>query len=334
MQAEQTASPVRHGRSDRVQNALAGNFLEPAFHPAAVEITQGLLQPEAAIAPKYFYDTAGSALFEEITRLPEYYPTRTEQGIMAAYGADIAKAVGTGTIVIELGAGICEKAGALCQLIRPARFVAVDIATEFLYEAVAQLRSALPAVDVRAVTADLTSDFAMPSDLPRQRRLVFYPGSSIGNFNPMQALDLLSRMRGMMEDDGALLIGVDLLKDEAVLNAAYNDAAGVTAAFNLNMLKHINRLIGSDFKLSQWRHRAFFNAVDSRIEMHLEATVDSVVRWPGGERRFARGERIHTENSYKYRAQDFVLLLARAGLPRTQVWSDDRNWFALFLARP
>jgi dimethylhistidine N-methyltransferase len=273
-------------------------------------------------------------LFEKITRTPEYYPTRTEQGIMDVYGGDIAKAVGVGTTVIELGAGSCEKARGLCETIQPTHFVAVDISAEFLHEAVAQLRSTLPTVDVRAVAADLTVDFAMPSDLPLQRRLVFYPGSSIGNFDPAQALDLLTRMRGMIADDGALLIGVDLLKDVAVLDAAYNDAAGVTAAFNLNVLSHINRLIGSDFDLSQWRHHAFFNAAESRIEMHLEATVDHVVRWRGAERRFAKGERIHTENSYKYRVEDFAQLLKLAGFSRSQAWSDDRNWFALFLARP
>jgi dimethylhistidine N-methyltransferase len=334
MHAESIASTVGFGFHDNVLNRSVRKPLNPRIHPATEEIVQGLLRPRPEIAPKYFYDSVGSALFEEITCTPEYYPTRTEQGIMAAYGGDIAKAVGIGTTVIELGAGSCEKARGLCELIQPTHFVAVDISSEFLHEAAAQLRLALATVDVRAVAADLTADFAMPSDLPLQRRLVFYPGSSIGNFDPAQALDLLSRMRGMMEDDGALLIGVDLLKDVAVLDAAYNDAAGVTAAFNLNALSHINRLIGSDFDLTQWRHCAFFNAIESRIEMHLEATVDNVVRWPGGERCFVNGERIHTENSYKYRAEDFAQLLKLAGFPRSQVWSDSRNWFALFLARP
>ncbi len=298
------------------------------------EIVQGLLQATARIAPKYFYDAAGSALFEDITRLPEYYPTRTERQIMAAHGADIARRLGPGASVIELGAGSCEKARELCQLIAPSHFVAVDISSEFLHDAVAQLRVALPGVEVRALAADLTTDFTLPQDLPRQRRLVFYPGSSIGNFDPAQALQLLARMRGLIEDDGALLIGVDLTKEVAVLEAAYDDAAGVTAAFNLNVLRHINRLIDSDFDLSQWRHCAFFNATDSRIEMHLQACVETVVRWPGGERGFAKGERIHTENSYKYRMEDFVQLLNQAGFAQTEVWSDDRSWFALFLARP
>ena len=174
----------------------------------------------------------------------------------------------------------------------------------------------------------------MPPSLPKERRLVFYPGSSIGNFDPPHARALLSRMRDLLQDDGALLIGVDLVKSEAVLNAAYDDDEGVTAAFNLNVLDHVNRLIGSDFDTRQWQHRAFFNAEQSRVEMHLEATTDLLVRWHGGSRSFSRGERIHTENSYKYRAEGFVELLGRSGFTQTQVWTDEQAWFAVVLARP
>ncbi len=299
-----------------------------------LEIVKGLLQTPAAISPKYFYDAKGSALFEEITCLAEYYPTRIEQQIMATHAAAIAANVGTGCTVIELGAGNCEKAKSLCKLITPACFVAVDISAEFLREAVIGLRAACPAIDVRAVAADLGSEIGLPPDLPQRSRLVFYPGSSIGNFDSAQALALLSRTRRLLDDDGALLIGVDLLKDLAVLNPAYNDAAGVTAAFNLNALSHLNQLIGSDFDLQQWQHCAFFNNAESRIEMHLVAATDTLVRWPGGARSFARGERIHTENSYKYRIEDFVELLKRAGFCRAQVWTDERCWFAVILARP
>jgi dimethylhistidine N-methyltransferase len=304
------------------------------MHPEQTSLAQGLLHPNASIAPKYFYDAIGSALFEKITRVPEYYPTRTEAAIMATHGPAIAHAIGAGATVIELGAGNCEKARSLCELIAPRNFVAVDISSDFLHAAAAGLRTALPHVDVRVVAADLTAELNMPADLPREKRLVFYPGSSIGNFDPPQARVLLSRMRRMVEDDGALLIGVDLVKDGAVLHAAYNDEAGVTAAFNLNVLSHINQLIGSDFDLNQWRHCAFFNSAQSRIEMHLEAAVDTVVHWCDGQRHFARGERIHTENSYKYRVEDFVKLLDSAGFHRTQVWTDARDWFAVILARP
>jgi L-histidine Nalpha-methyltransferase len=299
-----------------------------------LEIAEGLMQTQPVISPKYFYDAKGSALFEEITRLAEYYPTRIEQEIMATHAAAIAANVGTGCTLIELGAGNCEKAKILCELIAPACFVAVDISEEFLHEAVNELQAALPAIDIRAVAADLSTEITLPADLPWQRRLVYYPGSSIGNFDPAQAQALLLRTRGLLGLDGALLIGVDLVKDLAVLDAAYNDAAGVTAAFNLNVLNHVNRLIGSDFDVQQWRHLAFFNVAESRIEMHLVAATDTMGRWSGGARSFARGERIHTENSYKYRVEDFVALLNRSGFPRTQVWTDERGWFAVILARP
>lgn len=299
-----------------------------------LEIIQGLMQVPATISPKYFYDAKGSALFEDITRLAEYYPTRTEQAIMVAHAPAIAHAIGTHCTVVELGAGNCQKARVLCEMIQPRAYVAVDISEAFLQQAVAGMRQAFPNLAIEAIAADLTADIVLPAGLPAQRRLVFYPGSSIGNFDPNQALALLSRMRGLLAGDGALLIGVDLVKDEAVLNAAYDDCEGVTAAFNLNVLDHINQRIGSDFDVRQWQHLAFFNAEQSRIEMHLQAAVDVVVRWPGGARSFAPGERIHTENSYKYRVDDFVDLLRRAGLPNARVWTDAQAWFAVVLARP
>ena len=298
------------------------------------EICAGLLQLPARIAPKYFYDVRGSALFEEITRLPEYYPTRTEAAVMQAHGADILQKVGAGGTVIEFGAGSCEKARGLCRLLRPQRFVAVDISAEFLHESVARLRGEFPGLEVLPLVADLGRVVELPAGLPRERRLLFYPGSSIGNFDPPQALELLTRFRGLMAAGGALLIGIDLVKEIAVLEAAYDDAAGVTAAFNLNVLDHVNRLIGSDFEPAGWRHVAFYNVAASRIEMHLEALAATRVSWPGGERRFAAGERIHTENSYKYRLAEFFALLARAGFSRSEAWTDPRDWFAAVLARP
>ena len=296
------------------------------------EIIAALCAARASISPKHFYDTEGSALFERITRLPEYYPTRTERSIMETHGREIGGRIAAGTTVIELGAGNCEKARALCGLIRPRCFVAVDISADFLHEAVAGLRSSFPVLDVRTVVADLNDEIVLPADVPTEQRLVFYPGSSIGNFDPEPALDLLGRIRRLAGDAGALLVGVDLIKDDAVLDAAYNDAEGVTAAFNLNALAHLNRLIGTDFKLGDWRHRAFFNRAQSRIEMHLEAAVDTPVSWPGGERYFRRGERIHTENSYKYDIEDFAGLLDRAGFKQTSWWTDPHRWFAVFLA--
>lgn len=292
------------------------------------------MQTPATISSKYFYDAKGSALFEDITRLQAYYPTRTEQAIMATYASEIACAVGANRTVIELGAGNCQKAKDLCGLIHPTRFVAVDISEAFLHEAVVGMRLAFPHMTIDAMVSDVTAELAMPTSLPAQRRLVFYPGSSIGNFDPPQAQALLSRVRSLLQDDGALLIGVDLIKDAAVLNAAYDDRAKVTAAFNLNVLCHVNRLIGSDFDVSQWQHLAFFNTKQSRVEMHLQAKADLLMRWRNGARSFAQGERIHTENSYKYRVEDFVSLLRSAGFSQAQVWTDAQTWFAVVLAHP
>ena len=298
------------------------------------DITRGLNQRPASISPKYFYDQHGSRLFEEITRLPEYYPTRTETALMHQHAADIARAVGVGRTLVELGAGNCQKARTLCRLVQPACFVGVDISADFLQAAVQGLRDDFPGLDARAVGGDMTQGVALPDDIPRTGRLVFYPGSSIGNFDPPHALSLLAHMRELIDDDGGLLIGIDLPKDVDVLEAAYDDAAGVTAAFNRNVLRHVNRLIGSNFDVEQWQHRAFFNQGASRIEMHLEAMADFDVQWPGGGRRFELGERIHTENSYKYPLRVFTDMLERAGFSQAQAWTDDRGWFAVVHARP
>lgn len=298
------------------------------------EIAHGLRQRPAHISPKYFYDPHGSRLFEQITHLPEYYLTRTEQALMQQHANDIARVLGPGRTLIELGAGNCAKARALCRVVRPACFVGVDISSEFLHESVQCLREEFPLLDARAIGGDMTQGVVLPPDVPRAGRLVFYPGSSIGNFDPPHALALLEHMRALIDDDGGLLIGIDLPKDRSLLEAAYDDAAGVTAAFNRNVLSHVNRLIGSDFDPDGWGHRAFFNTAASRIEMHLEALTFARVRWPGGTRDFERGERIHTENSYKYPLPAFTALLARAGFSRAQAWTDDRGWFAVVYARP
>ncbi len=317
----------------------------PADWSVSEEITAGLLQQPAAISPKYFYDQLGSELFESITRLPEYYPTRTEHAVMQQHAAAIAEAVGQGRTLIELGAGNCEKARTLCRTLAPACFVGVDISADFLQDAVARMREEFPGMDARAVGADMTRGVTLPSDIPRSGRLVFYPGSSIGNFDPPHALVLLEQMRALVDGEGegeagadgegGLLIGIDLPKEVDVLEAAYDDAAGVTAAFNLNILAHVNRLIGSNFDPTQWRHLAFFNTLQSRIEMHLQAMHPLQVRWPGGGvRDFAAGECIHTENSYKYTLPAFTDLLARAGFSRARAWTDPRGWFAVVHAQP
>jgi len=312
---------------------MGDTYVMSELAPKHGEILAALLAPKARISPKYFYDQRGSELFERITRLPEYYLTRTEAAIFAAHAKDIAAQLPPEATIIEPGAGNCEKAGKLCRLLRPQCFVAVDISAEFIADSARRLQYCFPEVTVHALVADLNDEIRLPAYVPTENRLVFYPGSSIGNFDREPALALLRRMRRLLREDGALLCGVDLVKDAAVLEAAYADPAGVTAEFNLNALNHLNRLVGSDFDLANWQHRAFFNREQSRIEMHLEAAEACAVRWPGGERRFALGERIHTENSYKYEPAGFAELLAEAGFRHSQWWTDPLRWFGVFLAR-
>ena len=297
------------------------------------ELASGLNAEHAAIAPKFLYDALGSKLFEAICELPEYYPTRTEAAITAQYGADIARAVGPGVTLIDLGAGNCAKAAALFPLLHPAQYVGIDISYDFLREALHPLQQRFPQIRMSALGLDFSDGFTLPGEVGPAKRLFFYPGSSIGNFTPGQAGAFLQRMRGQCDADGALLIGIDLVKDAAILDAAYDDELGVTAAFNLNILRHVNRLMDADFQVSQWRHRGFFNSSESRIEMHLEAREDVHVQWPGGARRFRAGERIHTENSYKYRRAGAVGLLEQAGFAAVKVWTDPNGWFALIYAR-
>ena len=291
-------------------------------------VHSGLLAPAARIAPRFFYDRLGSCLFEAITELPEYYPTRTEASIFAAHGAEMARCIGTGATLVDLGAGNCAKAARLFPLLEPRRYVAVDVSVEFLREALRQVQREHPAIEMTGLGLDFSERFDCPAGLLGERPVFFYPGSSIGNFAPAEALAFLRRLRAHASG-GGLLIGVDLVKPAEVLEPAYADALGVTAAFNLNVLRHLDRVIGSDFDAARWRHVAFYDAAAARIEMHLEARSEQLVRWPGGERRFAAGERIHTENSYKYTPDTFEALLREAGFAPARRWTDRQGWFAV-----
>jgi dimethylhistidine N-methyltransferase len=301
----------------------------------ATEAAAGLQATPASVSPKFFYDPLGSRLFDAITELDEYYPTRTEGAIFEAHAPAIAAAVlaltGERPVMVDLGAGNCAKAARLFPVLQPRRYVAVDISATFLQQALQGLQREHPALDLVGVGLDFSSRLQLPAPLVDGPALVFYPGSSIGNFAPDDALRLLREARALA-GGGGLLIGVDLVKPTALLEAAYDDALGVTAAFNLNLLRHLNRLLGADFDLRGWRHVALFNAPASRIEMHLEARAASTVRWPGGERHFAAGERVHTENSYKWTPEGFAALLRDAGFARVQRWSDQQGWFGVFLA--
>jgi dimethylhistidine N-methyltransferase len=298
------------------------------------ELEAGLRAPQACISPKFLYDALGSKLFEAICELPEYYPTRTEAAIFERHGGEIARAVGLGATLVDLGAGNCAKAASLFPLLHPAQYVPVDISAEFLRDAVERLRQRFPHIEMNALGMDFSGDgWQLPDTVRHERRLFFYPGSSIGNFTPDEALAFLRRVRAQCGPDGGILIGIDLAKDHAVLDAAYDDALGVTAAFNLNVLRHANRLLGADFDIRAWRHHGFYNAREGRAEMHLEARTSQQVSWHGGGRRFEAGECIHTENSYKYSPSAAVGLLEQAGFAAAGVWSDARGWFAVIHAR-
>lgn len=302
----------------------------------ADEAAAGLLRAPAQLAPKFFYDALGSRLFDAITELAEYYPTRTEAAVFAAHGPAIAeealRITGRAPVMVDLGAGNCAKAARLFAALRPSRYVAVDISADFLRQALEGLQREHPAMQLTGVGLDFSSRLQLGAEIVGDApALVFYPGSSIGNFAPDDALRLLGQARTLARG-GALLIGVDLVKPHALLEAAYDDDLGVTAAFNLNLLKHLNRLLGADFDVRQWQHVARFDAARSRIEMHLQARRDLAVAWRGGRREFAAGERIHTESSYKWTIDGFAALLQRAGFARLSHWTDAQGWFALFLA--
>ena len=297
----------------------------------------GLLAERASIPPKYFYDDLGSRLFAAICCLPEYALPRSEACIFAEHGSDIARATGPGRLIVDLGAGDCGKAAGLFPLLDPAGYVALDISADFLRDALERLKRRFPALPMTGVAIDFTRSLDLPESLlapATAPRLWFYPGSSIGNFNPDEARAFLARIARACTaaPGGALLIGVDLVKDKAALDAAYDDALGVTAAFNLNVLNVVNRLLPADFAVADWRHVAFFDAASSRIEMRLEARRDVTVRLDAQARRFAAGTHIHTEYSHKWTAAGFAALLNEAGFARLQQWQDADGGFALFLA--
>lgn len=302
----------------------------------AAEAAAGLSADVAQVLPKFLYDELGAKLFDAITALDEYYLTRTEAAILAAHApaivAEVCRRCGESPSLIDLGAGNCAKAARLIDLVAPRRYAALDIALEGLRAALPALQRAHPALAIAGVGIDFSARLRLPDDLVDGPALVFFPGSSIGNFGPEDALRLL-REAHAISAGGALLIGVDLVKPRALLEAAYDDALGVTAAFNLNVLRHLNRLLDADFELRDWRHVASWDERASRIEMHLEARRAVTVHWRGGERRFALGERIHTENAYKWEAGAFEALLHAAGWRAgVQCWSDAQSWFGVFLA--
>ena len=301
------------------------------------ELTADLLKPAASLSPKFFYDELGSKLFEAITLLDEYYPTRTEASIFEAHNAYIAGAIADCGIqnacLIDLGAGNCAKAAALIPYLKPSQYVPIDISVDFMRDAATQVQASFPALSIVGVGMDFSSALTLPDAVQSHDRVFFYPGSSLGNFSPPDALRFLQQIADAQQGNASgLLLGIDLVKDTALLQAAYDDAPGVTAAFNKNVLLNVNAQLGADFDLRQWRHVGLFNVQESRIEMHLEAIANTTVRWPGHERSFKIGERIHTENSYKYSIEGMTELLKQAGFRQVQHWTDAQGWFGVFWA--
>lgn len=295
----------------------------------------GLFATPARIAPKYFYDAMGCALYAAICQLDEYYPTRTERAIFAEHRLEIARAVGRGVQFVDLGAGDCCKALSWLPHVQPSRYLAVDFAEHEIRRALERMAPEFPEIEMVGVVADFAHAFDLEADLTGAPALFFYPGSSIGNFAPEAARGFLAGVaRHCASRPGSgLLIGVDTKKGRARLEAAYDDALGVTAAFNRNVLSHVNRLLDADFEPRGFAHVALYDEGEGRIEMHLEAIADCRVRIAGRAREFRRGERIHTEDSYKYAPAEFEALLGRAGFGAVHRWQDAAGDFAVFLAR-
>ena len=314
------------------------------FHDLAPEeesfrecVLEGLSRRDKGIPCRFLYDERGSALFEDICAQPEYYPTRTETAILADAAPEIAAFMGVGCRLIEFGSGASRKVRLLlASLDKPAAYVAIEISREALQHAADALAASFPGLPVVAVCADYMRPLELP-DLPGRdegRRLGFFPGSTIGNLDPAAAVGFLAGCRRVIGRDGAMLIGVDLKKDAARLNAAYNDAQGVTAAFSLNLLTRINRELEGDFSLDRFTHDASYNARAGKVEIFIRSEADQIVTVSGRRFRFARGERIHTEDSWKYTMREFQQLAMRAGYRPARSWTDSDELFGVHLLTP
>jgi len=318
-----------------MQDAGSGRITSYDFGPGResflAEVLIGLRKPQKELPSKYFYDERGSHLFERICELKEYYIPRVEASIMQAHIREMGELIGPQALVIEYGCGNCEKVRFLMdRLYDPAAFIPVDISREQLLHVTKELASIYPRLQVLPVCADYTSSFELPAPKQSSKRIVVYfPGSSISNFDPVPAKHFLEHVASLCGSDGALLIGVDLKKDPAVLHSAYNDNEGITAAFNLNLLERINRELDCDFHLDGFQHYAFYNPREGRVEMHLVSQRDQAVHLNRETIAFASGESIWTESSYKYNLDEFERMASAAGFRVERVWVDERQWFSV-----
>jgi dimethylhistidine N-methyltransferase len=316
-------------------NNMAINFYDqqPATTDLEQEVLEGLCRQPRRLSPKLFYDRRGSELFEAITETPEYYPTRTELALLEQHADEMAELLGRNALLIELGSGSSRKIRLLLDALCPAAYMPVDISRDFLIDAASELAADFPELEVHATCADYSAGLELPWRPKGMPRAAFFPGSSIGNFEPVQARQLLEHVAHALGQGGHLLIGVDLQKHPDILNAAYNDAEGLTAKFNLNLLARINHELGANFKLDNFHHQAFYNAGEGRVEMHLISGKVQWVRVAGAELQFATGEGIHTENSYKYTIDGFQRLAAAAGFEPVKVWTDSDDLFSVHCLR-
>lgn len=320
-------------------SVLARRFPRPVTQDAATDgfagdVITGLSARPKMLLPKYFYDNVGSQLFEQITLLPEYYPTRTELGILRANARALADIAPKDATLVEFGAGSAVKAKILLNAApQISSYVPVDISAEFLADEARRLERDIPRISVFPVAADFTAPFELPDAVRDRPRVGFFPGSTIGNFDPPQAKDFLRQAARVLGPDALFIVGADRVKDEDVLLAAYNDSAGVTAQFNLNLLARINRELGGTFDVDAFRHFASYNHALARIEMYLESTQPQVARVHDFAFSFAQGETIHTESSHKFTVESFTTLAADAGWTVSNVLSDEREYFSVFVLR-
>jgi dimethylhistidine N-methyltransferase len=305
--------------------------LKPTISEAGREILHGLMRTPKAIASKYLYDQHGSSLFELITALPEYYLTRTEIQILREFSGDIASQVGAGRLLIEFGSGSSAKTRLLLESLRPVGYVPVEISRQRLAASVASLHEEFEWLNIIPISADYSRPLRLPSAATTGSRTVFFPGSSIGNFEPREAVAFLWAARSVAGADGQLLIGIDLKKNSATIEHAYDDAQGVTAAFTLNALQHLNNIVGASFDLNAFRHHARYNDQAARVEIHLVSLKDQTVHVSGRRIPLRDGEMIHIENCYKYEPKEFDALAARGGFTRRAAWFDPQRWFGVLL---
>ena len=303
------------------------------YHPKQAdffaEVIEGLRKEQKIIPPKFFYDEKGSEIFEAICKTPEYYPTRTEQTILQENAEEIANIIGHHCILVEPGSGNCEKVRLLLDALKPRAYVPMDISKDHLRKAAESLSVDYPWLDVHAACIDFTKPLDLsfcPTDM---QKIAFFPGSSIGNFEPEKAIVFMSHVVDAVGQGGGMLIGVDLKKDKAILDAAYNDEAGITAAFNLNLLERINSELDADFNIDNFEHHAYYNQDKGRIEMHLRSQDKQMIHIDNTSIQFNKGETIHTENSYKYTIKEFQAMADKAGFLPVYVWTDPDELFSV-----